>query len=160
MADIKTVSVSVGTHRQLERLAEKFGLSHKDLVGAMVQYFTVTKADPRDPKADTPDVALKKMAEKVDGLDKRLIGFIREQEKELLKPILSEIRAARSELRTVPSAPPPKAQPTPGGLSAADLQRLSEQLQAMVFMMFGTALEADHLNENYINEFNRRATKR
>lgn len=152
MSENKTIAVSIGTHRQLERLAEKFGLSQKDLVGAMVQYFTMTKADPRDPKAEMPDVTLKKMAEKVDGLDKRLIGFIREQEKELLKPILSEIRAARSELRTAPS--------TPAGLTAADLQRLSEQLQTMVFMMFGTALEADYLNESYVNEFNRQATKR
>lgn len=160
MADYKTLSVSVGTHRQIERLAEKFGLSQKDLVGAMAQYFTSTKGDPRDPKADAPDVALKKMAEKIDVLDKRFIGFIREQEKELLKPILSEIRAARSELRTLPAPPPPKAPPTSPSLTAADLQRLSEQLQTMVFMMFGTALEADHLNESYVNEFNRRATKR
>lgn len=160
MADYKTLSVSAGTHRQIERLAEKFGLSQKDLVGAMAQYFTVTKADPRDSKAESPDVALKKMAEKVDGLDKRFIGFIREQEKELLRPILSEIRAARSELRTLPATPPPKAQPTPASITAADLEQLSEQIQAMLYLMFGTALEPDHLNESYINEFNRRATSR
>ena len=159
MADVKTISVSPGTHRQIERLAEKYGLSQKDLVGVMAQYFSATKADPRDSKADTPDVALKKMAEKVEGLDKRLIGFIREQEKELLRPILSEIRAARSEWKT-PPATPLKAPATPPGLTSADLQRLSEQVQAMVFMMFGTALEPDHLNEGYVHEFNRRATKR
>jgi hypothetical protein len=160
MADYKNLAVSVGTHRQIERLAEKFGLTQKDLVAAMAQYFTVTKTDPRDSKADSPDVALKKMAEKVDGLDKRLIGFIREQEKELLRPILSEIRATRSELRTLPATPPPKAQPTPASITAADLEQLSEQIQAMLYLMFGTALEPDHLNESYINEFNRRAASR
>lgn len=159
MADYKTLSVSVGTHRQIERLAEKFGLSQKDLVGAMAQYFFVTKADPRDPKADTPDVALKKMADKVDGLDKRIIGFIREQEKDLLKPILSEIRAARSELRTLPGTSPSKAQPSPPRVTPPDLERLSEQMQAMVFMMFGRALESVHLNEDYVDEYNHRVSE-
>jgi hypothetical protein len=98
MSERKSLSVSSGTHQQLERLGDKFGLSHKDLIAVMVQYFTATKIDPRDTKADTPDVALKKMAQKVDTLDKRLIGFIREQEKELLKPILSEVRAMRTQI--------------------------------------------------------------
>lgn len=98
MSDRKSLSVSAGTHQQLERLATKFGLSHKDLIGAMAQYFTVTKTDPRDTKADVPDVALKKLTEKVDTLDKRMIGFIREQEKELLKPILSEVKAMRTQI--------------------------------------------------------------
>lgn len=98
MSDRKSLSVSAGTHQQLERLGDKFGLSHKDLIAVMVQYFIVTKADPRDTKADVPDVALKKMAVKVDTLDKRMIGFIREQEKELLKPILSEVRAMRAQI--------------------------------------------------------------
>lgn len=98
MSDRKSLSVSAGTHQQLERLGDKFGLSHKDLIAVMAQYFTITKADPRDTKADVPDVALKKMAQKVDMLDKRLIGFIREQEKELLKPILSEVRAMRTQI--------------------------------------------------------------
>jgi hypothetical protein len=98
MSDRKSLSVSAGTHQQLERLGDKFGLSHKDLIAVMVQYFTVTKVDPRDTKADVPDVAMKKMAQKVDMLDKRMIGFIREQEKELLKPILSEVRAMRTQI--------------------------------------------------------------
>ncbi len=107
MSDRKSLSVSAGTHQQLERLGDKFGLSHKDLIAVMVQYFTVTKVDPRDTKADVPDVALKKMAQKVDTLDKRVIGFIREQEKELLKPILSEVwpcgpRSGKAQVAAMP----------------------------------------------------------
>lgn len=98
MSDRKSLSVSAGTHQQLERLGTKFGLSHKDLIAVMAQYFTVTKTDPRDTKADVPDVALKKLTQKVDTLDKRMIGFIREQEKELLKPILSEVKAMRTQI--------------------------------------------------------------
>lgn len=98
MSDRKRVLVSAATHQQLERLGTKFGLSHKDLVGAMSQFFLVTKTDPRDTKADVPDVAVKKLTEKVDSLDKRMIRFIREQERELLKPILSEVKALRTQI--------------------------------------------------------------
>lgn len=121
MSDRKSVLVSAVTHQQLERLGEKYNLSHKDLVGAMAQFFITTKADPRDVKADVPDVALKKLTDKVDGLDKRMIGFIREQERELLKPILAEVRALR---------PPAGAGPgLPLGITA---EHLEEQLTAVV----------------------------
>jgi hypothetical protein len=121
MNDRKSVLVSAVTHQQLERLGAKYDLSHKDLVGAMAQFFITTKADPRDLKADVPDVALKKLTEKVDGLDKRMIGFIREQERELLKPILAEVRALR---------PLAEADSSPQlGITA---EHLEEQLTAVV----------------------------
>ncbi|MFD2574602.1 BfmA/BtgA family mobilization protein [Spirosoma soli] len=148
MSERKSISVSAGTHQQLERLGEKLGLSHKDLIAAMVQYFSVTKADPRDPKADAPSVALKKMADKVDGLDKRLIGFIREQEKELLKPILSEVRATRTQI----------SQSTGVGAKSAGLtaEQLEEQLtgvveafQTLIRLSFRTALVDNALRPEY-----------
>lgn len=147
MSDRKSLSVSAGTHQQLERLATKLGLSHKDLITAMVQYFTVTRADPRDPKADAPDVALKKMAAKVDTLDKRLIGFIREQEKELLKPILSEVKAMRTQIGGEVATP---------GVGA---DQLEEQLtsvvgavQTLLRMSFRTALVDSALRPEYIQQ--------
>lgn len=30
----------------------------------------------------------------------------------------------------------------------------------MVFIMFGTAIEADHLNQKYIEDYNRKVTER
>ena len=95
MSDRKSLSVSLGTHRQLEKLGDQLGLSHKDLVAVMLQFFAVTKLDPRYPKADSPDVVLKKLTDKVDALDKRFIGFIREQEKTLLKPMQADVQALR-----------------------------------------------------------------
>lgn len=145
MSDRKSLSVSEGTHQQLERLGDKLGLSHKDLIAAMVSYFAVTKADPRYPAADAPDVALKKMAQKVDGLDKRLIGFIREQEKELLKPMLSEVKALRSQLK-----------PAPGGATGLTVAQLEEQLtgvveavQVLLRLSFRTALVDNALRPEY-----------
>ncbi|MBC3789422.1 BfmA/BtgA family mobilization protein [Spirosoma utsteinense] len=145
MSDRKSLSVSAGTHQQLERLGDRFGLSHKDLIAVMVQYFTVTKIDPRDMKADTPDVAMKKMAQKVDTLDKRLIGFIREQEKELLKPILSEVRAIRTQTG-----------PGSGSSNVITPEHLEEQLtgvvgavQTLMRLSFRTALVYNALRPEY-----------
>jgi nucleoid-associated protein YejK len=95
MSDRKSLAVSLGTHQQLERLGDKLGLSNKELISVMVQFFAITKLDPRYPKADSPDVVLKKLTDKVDALDKRFIGFIREQEKEILKPMQADVQALR-----------------------------------------------------------------
>lgn len=145
MSDRKSLSVSAGTHQQLERLGTKFGLSHKDLIAVMVQYFTATKVDPRDTKADVPDDALKKMAEKVDTLDKRLIGFIREQEKELLKPILSEVRAMRTQIgqASVSSSPITAEQ------LEDQLTSVVGAIQTLMRLSFRTALVDNALRPEY-----------
>ena len=144
MSDRKSLSVSAGTHQQLERLGTKFGLSHKDLIAVMAQYFTLTKTDPRDTKADVPDVALKKLTEKVDGLDKRLIRFIREQEKELLKPILSEVKAIRTQIGQA------------SGSNSITTEQLEEQLmgvveaiQTLMRLSFRTAMVDNALRPEY-----------
>jgi len=80
MGQYKTISVTPETFKQFEQLANQLGLTNKGLVEAMVNYFNATKADPRNPTADNPTDAIK-------ALDKRLIGFIKEQEKKTLNPI-------------------------------------------------------------------------
>ncbi|MBC3794961.1 BfmA/BtgA family mobilization protein [Spirosoma utsteinense] len=80
MARYKTISVNEETFKEFERLASSYGLSNKGLIEAMVTYFNVSKADPRDPKADNPTDAIK-------ALDRRFISFIKEQEKKILLPI-------------------------------------------------------------------------
>ena len=89
------MALSAGTHQQLERMAQKMNLTMKDLVTIMVHYFAVTGSDPRQPKADDPATALKKLTDKVDSLDKRFVGFIREQEKEILKPMHADVQTLR-----------------------------------------------------------------
>ena len=79
-----TLSVDRTTAEELGRMANSYGLSKKALVVAMLQYFKATKADPRDPKADNPTDAIK-------ALDRRLISFIKQQEKEQLRPIKDEL---------------------------------------------------------------------
>lgn len=80
-----TLSVDKITAEELGRLAKSYGLTKKALIVAMIQYFKATKADPRDPKADNPTDAIK-------ALDRRLVSFIRQQEKEQLRPIADELK--------------------------------------------------------------------
>jgi hypothetical protein len=88
---VKTIAADEPAYDAFRQLAKEYQLSNPELLAAMVQYFRVTKADPRQPTG--PDLAsiLAKLGGKLDALDKRTIGFIREQEKQYLKPILAEV---------------------------------------------------------------------
>ena len=83
---LKSIDVDPTLYEDFKKLAKSYKMTNKDLFGAMVQYFNATKADPRDPKADNPTDAIK-------ALDKRLIGFIREQEKKILRPLSDDMQA-------------------------------------------------------------------
>ena len=104
MATYKTISVSEDTFKEFERMADSYGLTNKGLVEAMLTYFKVSKADPRNPQADNPTDAIK-------ALDKRIVSFIKEQEKKILIPMKEAVfdmagtegLARRSDLRIVNS---------------------------------------------------------
>jgi hypothetical protein len=85
----KQVSVSPALFTEFERMATSYGLTNKALLETMIRYFQATKADPRDPKADNPTDAIK-------ALDKRLISFIRQQEKQILKPMHDNMQVLHS----------------------------------------------------------------
>jgi hypothetical protein len=85
----KQVSVSPALFTDFERMAASYGLTNKALLETMIRYFQATKADPRDPKADNPTDAIK-------ALDKRLISFIRQQEKQILKPMHDNMQVLQS----------------------------------------------------------------
>ncbi|AUD06488.1 BfmA/BtgA family mobilization protein [Spirosoma pollinicola] len=101
---IHHITASAATFTDFERLANSYGLTNKGLLEAMVNHFKVTKADPRDPRADNPTDAIK-------ALDKRIVSFIKEQEKKILIPIKEAVFdmagtegvARRSDLRIVNS---------------------------------------------------------
>lgn len=143
MTDRKSLAVSLGTHQQLERLGDKLGLSNKELIGVMVQFFAVTKLDPRHPKADSPDIALKKLTDKVDALDKRFIGFIREQEKEILKPMRADVQALRQAFESGAGA-----SLTPAHLEE-QLTGVVEAMQTLLRLSFRTALVDNALRTEY-----------
>jgi hypothetical protein len=81
---LKSIDIDPDLFEDFKKLAKSYDMTNKDLFGAMVRYFNATKADPRDPKADNPTDAIK-------ALDRRLISFIKQQEKEQLRPIKDEL---------------------------------------------------------------------
>lgn len=110
----KQIAISPALFTEFERMADSYGLTNKALLEAMLNYFRATKADPRDPKADNPTDAIK-------ALDKRLIGFIREQEKKILRPLSDDVQVltrllqedvprkiGQSQIRTIGSALKPE----------------------------------------------------
>ena len=107
----KTIRAEEAAYDGFRQLAKEYELSNPELLAAMVQYFRVTKADPRHPTGPDLTTSLAKLTAKLADLDKRTIGFIREQEKTYLKPILAEVQAHK-----VLAAPAASA---PAGLSKA-----------------------------------------
>jgi hypothetical protein len=114
----KTIRADEAAYEGFRQLAKEYQLSNPELLAAMVQYFRVTKANPREPTGPDLTTSLAKLTAKLADLDKRTIGFIREQEKTYLKPILAEVQAHK-----VLSAPAASA---PAGLSGGQVQEFGE----------------------------------
>ena len=121
----KTIRAEEAAYDGFRQLAKEYELSNPELLAAMVQYFRVTKADPRHPTGPDLTTSLAKLTAKLADLDKRTIGFIREQEKTYLKPILAEVQAHK-----VLAAPAASA---PAGLSEGQVQELSHWLERVFF---------------------------
>ena len=102
---VKTVATDEPTYDAFRQLAKEYELSNPELLAAMVQYFRVTKADPREPTGPDLTTSLAKLTAKLAELDKRTIAFIREQEKTYLKPILAEVQAHKVLNAPAASAP-------------------------------------------------------
>jgi hypothetical protein len=70
-------------------LARQHGMSHKELLAAMLAYFERTGADLHAGKAgETVASSLEKLTKRMD----TVIGFFKEQEKAILKPLTGEVR--------------------------------------------------------------------
>lgn len=81
---IKHLTLGEAAFKDFERLATSYKLYHKALLEIMIHYFKVTGIDPRERQAGNPTDAIK-------ALDQRLISFIKQQEKEQLRPIKDEL---------------------------------------------------------------------
>ena len=77
---IKTLRFSISVDEKLQKVALKSGLTKLDFFIAMVDYFYKSKKDPRDLN---DELLKKELNKKTDNI----IGFIRTQEDELLRPI-------------------------------------------------------------------------
>ncbi|WP_394771968.1 BfmA/BtgA family mobilization protein [Mucilaginibacter sp.] len=77
---IKTLRFSISVDEKLQKVALKSGLTKLDFFITMVDYFYKSKKDPRDLN---DEVLKKEINKKTDNI----IGFIRTQEEELLRPM-------------------------------------------------------------------------
>lgn len=114
----KTISAEEAAYEGFRQLAKEHKLTNPELLAAMVHYFRVSKADPRQPTGPDLTSSLAKLTAKLADLDKRTIGFIREQEKQYLKPILAQVLAQQ-----VLSTPAVSA---PVGLGDGQVQELTK----------------------------------
>ncbi len=91
----KVVVVSKETHATLGKLCELHGSNMKELTAQMVSYFERTGIDPFDAGGTDLKEAIKGLRKE----NNRVIGFIRQQEKTKLDPILEELAASSVEFR-------------------------------------------------------------
>lgn len=139
-ARLKTINADEAAYEGFRQLAKECKLTSPELVAAMVQYFRVTKADPREPTGPDLTTLLAKLGAKIDGLDKRTIGFIREQEKQYLKPILAEVQAHK-----VLSSPTPGA---PASLSTAQ----ADDLTGWFIRVLSRGIQPAHLTPEFLSK--------
>lgn len=92
--DIKTVRIKEKAHTDLSRLAKEHGMTIGEFTEEMVSYFRRTKSDPR--QVEDTVTSIKEVKKEVN----RLIGFIKTNEKEHLKPILDSLEITRRNLNT------------------------------------------------------------
>lgn len=136
---LKTINADEAAYEGFRQLAKECDLTSPELVAAMVLYFRVTKADPRNPTGPDLTTSLAKLTAKLADLDKRTIGFIREQEKTYLKPILAEVQAHK-----VLSTPAASA---PVGVSKDQADELTRWFERVLYVGLNPAMLTNSFRE-------------
>lgn len=77
---LTTFTISERSGKKLRELSKKYNTSHKAYLELIIEFFHRTGHDPENLKIEGS-------AEAIKILDKRLISFIRQQEKDILLPM-------------------------------------------------------------------------
>lgn len=80
----KSVLINPKAHLELKKLSESLNLNYGLLVEEMVYYFKKTGIDPKDAVNKNPSLM-------VAALDKRIVSFMKVQERDILKPLRQEV---------------------------------------------------------------------
>ena len=72
------------SHSELEKLAESLGMNYGNLVSEMIYYFKKTGIHPKDPINNNPSTM-------ISALDKRIVSFLKVQERDILKPLRQDV---------------------------------------------------------------------
>ena len=88
----KSILIKEFHHKELVKISKTFGSQYGDLIGSMIIYFKKTGINPLEAINENP-------ATMVKVLDKRIISFLKVQERDILKPLRNEIYQYSSEQR-------------------------------------------------------------
>lgn len=84
MTQNKSISINMKSHSELEKLAENLGMNYGNLVSEMIYYFKKTGIHPKDPINKNPSTM-------ISALDKRIVSFLKVQERDILKPLRQDV---------------------------------------------------------------------
>ena len=80
----KSIIIDPKSHLELTKLSETFKMNYGSFVSAMIYYFKKTGIDPKEAQNKNP-------SEMIATLDKRIVSFMKVQERDILKPIRQEV---------------------------------------------------------------------
>mgnify|MGYP000097258366 CR=1 FL=1 len=80
----KSIIINEFHHKNLVKLSSTFGVQYGGLVENMILYFKKTGINPMDAINENPSVMVKT-------LDKRIVSFLKVQERDILKPLRQEV---------------------------------------------------------------------
>lgn len=79
----KSILIKEFHHKELVKISKVFGVPYGDLVQSMILYFKKTGINPVETINENP-------ATMVKALDKRIVSFLKVQERNILQPLRSE----------------------------------------------------------------------
>lgn len=80
----KSIIIDEKAHIELGKLSESLRMNLGSLVKEMIYYFKKTGIDPKDAVNKNP-------SEMISTLDKRIVSFLKVQERDILKPLRQDI---------------------------------------------------------------------
>ena len=95
-----TVSVEASIRDDINTEAERLGLSQREMVTRLLETYELHNRNP-SPTEEVDESILAKINESLEKVlkrDDRVVAFIKEQEKDLLKPILKSVTSTDAQL--------------------------------------------------------------
>ncbi len=80
----KSILIKEFHHKELVKISKTFGSQYGDLIESMILYFKKTGINPIEAINENP-------ASMVKVLDKRIVSFLKVQERDILKPLRNEV---------------------------------------------------------------------
>ena len=80
----KSVIIDQNAHKELVKLSESLKLNYGSLIEEMIYYFKKTGIDPKESLNKNPSLM-------VSALDKRIVSFLKVQERDILKPLRVDV---------------------------------------------------------------------